>query len=73
MSDMFDEDFDPLEMLNECQVLINRIIRAHNANDNLLQTLVKQHEQITKLVIANDIKIKNIELEIERLKNHEVK
>ena len=73
---MFDPNFDPLQMLRQCEIdskiaLRNSIelAKAHNAQDAIMMDLTNQHQQIIDLIrtMRKDIeqlkKIQNATLE----------
>jgi hypothetical protein len=66
---MFDPNFDPLQMLRQCEIdskvaLRNSIelAKAHNAQDAIVMELTNQHQQIVDL-------IRTMRQDIEKLKH----
>lgn len=66
---MINPNFDPLEELRGAQHMINQLIEAHNAHDELLMAYSKQHEQLVKLLNLTQKKINRLEQEVKQLKH----
>lgn len=66
---MFEPDFDPYADLLEAQDMINQLIVAHNAHDELLIAYSKQHEHFVGLLKKTNRQIAKLEFEIRKLKN----
>lgn len=54
-------DFDPYDMLQEHNLLINRLINAHNKGDKLITEMAKQQEQLTHCLIETNKRLERLE------------
>lgn len=67
MSNMYDEDFDPLRELLKTQTLVQSLIEAHNDNANLMVEMSRQHEEVVRLAAQNQTRIVMLEQTIKIL------
>ena len=58
---MYKDDFDPLAMLTENTVMIERLIKGHNNHDELLVAYSQNNADLAKLVKKQDIRIRSLE------------
>lgn len=65
--DNFMGDFDPFDLLQEHNLLINRIIKAHNSGEKVVSALVKQNQELTNALVHTNTRIDNLEKLIRRL------
>lgn len=61
MTDMYDNDFDPLRELLKTQTLLAELIQAHNDNAKLMVELSQQHEDVVRLAAQNQTRIVMLE------------
>lgn len=68
-------DFDPLDMLLECQRLsqtafnnTQELARSHNHLDKLLSELLQQHNNLVDLLMRSRREIDSLRKDIEQLK-----
>jgi hypothetical protein len=52
---------DPYDLLAEHDLHINRLIKAHNQSQKLLEELARQHEQLSALLATQANRISKIE------------
>jgi hypothetical protein len=66
---MLDPNFDPLAELQEQGDLINKLIMAHNRQDQLLVEMSTQHKAAVDLIRTDRKKIVALERKIHTLEN----
>lgn len=49
--DLIPDSFDPYDMLQEHNLLIQRLIKAHNAYDRVVNELAKQNVELTQQLV----------------------
>lgn len=66
---MLNREFDPFDLLEECRVQINNIIRSHNSHDELLVKLIKNHNELSNLVIQTAMRTEQLERTLNQLQD----
>lgn len=69
--DWFESDFDPFDILNENSVMINRLVKAHNGHDDLLNALAQNHSKMSDHILNQDKRIRQLERQIRALLKNE--
>ena len=65
MDDDLDFSIDPYDLLQEHDLLINRLVKAHNTSHEMLETMAQQHEQMAAYVSAQQTRIQKLEKLVE--------
>lgn len=64
---MLNPEFDPYDMLKECRNQINKVITVSNSHDELLIKLIKNHNELSNLVIQTAMRTEQLERTIKTL------
>ena len=65
--EMFNTGFDPYEILQEHDVMINRLVKAHNAGDTLIRELTISNQKLSELLVHTNQRTEKLEEELNRL------
>ncbi len=63
----FMSDFDPFDLLQEHNLMINRLVKAHQGADKLTQALLKQNQTLIDHLTHTNKRIDSLEQIIHRL------
>ena len=53
--------FDPYDLLQEHDLLIQRLIKSHNNQDKFIRDLAKQHQEISEFLIKTNQRLTLLE------------
>lgn len=59
--DDIEYSFDPYDMLQEHNLLINRLIKAHNAYDKVVNELARQNVELTNYLVETNRRLELLE------------